>query len=110
MSAQFTWTPERIGILCRRYRDGALHSEIAEVLGTSKNACVGKFNRLLNEGHPIAIHAADARAGGTMDKVANWMASHGGSIAECAACLGLSYGAAKCAWDRVRARLGRQAR
>lgn len=106
----FDWTPERVGTLCRRYRDGALHSEIAEALGTTKNACVGKFNRLVNEGSPIAIQAADARAGGTMDKVAEWMASHGGSIAECALCLGLNYDATRSAWDRVKARLGRQAR
>lgn len=106
-----TWTPERIGHLCRRYRDGAHFSHIGEELGCGKCAAIGKFHRLLREGHPLATRAARVRNDGTtMNRVADWMASYGGSIADCARALGVGYYTVKSAWDRIRAPMGAQAR
>ncbi len=105
----FAWTPHRIGLLCRRYAEGASFKEVGAELGCSKNAAIGKFNRLIKERHALALKAAAPRAG-TADRVAAWMASYGGSVADCARSLGVSYISAKSAWDRVRARLGTQAR
>lgn len=102
------WTPETVGHLCRRYRDGALHSEIAAEIGTTKNACIGKFRRLLSHS-ALAQSAFDARNGTRMDEVADWMAAHGGSIADCARSLDIHYDAARAAWNRIRQKLGEQA-
>lgn len=110
MSEQFTWTPERIGHLCRRrFHDGALFKDIAREIGTTKSAVIGKWGRLLNEGHTLAIAAERVRYRSRMDEVADWMAAYGGSIADCARSLNVSYLTAKCAWDRVRRNLGPQA-
>jgi len=40
---------------------------------------------------------------------AEWMARNGGTMAECAHALNLSYKSVQHAWDRIRKRLGAQA-
>lgn len=105
-----TWTPARVGELCHRYRDGETFAAIASAIGCTKNAAIGKFNRLIDEGDRAALEAADARAGSkTADLIAEWMADNGGSIADCARALGMSHTTVRGSWQRIRTRLGAQA-
>jgi DNA-binding CsgD family transcriptional regulator len=105
-----TWTPDRIGALCRGYMRGHRFEDIAPRLGVTKSAAVGKFNRLLKEGHALARQAADARSETTESRVAEWMATYGGTVAQCARCLGITEPSARNAWTRIKRKLGRQAR
>lgn len=49
-------------------------------------------------------------SGDRMAQVAQWMATRGGTVSECARSLGEPYDTIKQCWRRVRARLGEQAR
>jgi hypothetical protein len=110
MSGQFTWTPDRIGALCRGYMAGYRFEDIAPRIGTTKSAAVGKFNRLLKDGHSLARTAAESRNETTEDRVATWMARFGGGVADCARALGITEPAARNAWTRIKRKLGHQAR
>lgn len=105
-----SWPPEKVARLCRGYLAGSTLPQMAREIGCSKSAAVGKFWRLRKEGHSLAKIAAAGREPGTREQVAAWMASHGGSIADCSRALGFSYDATRSAWCRVRRKLGAQAR
>lgn len=40
------WTPERVAALQRYYDEGKSHTEVAELLGKTKHAVIGKSDRL----------------------------------------------------------------
>lgn len=110
MSAQFAWTNENVGTLCRSYLAGDRFEDIARRLGCTKSAAVGKFNRLLKDGHALANQAAAMRSPRTEDRVAEWMSVYGRGVAECARALGITEPAARQAWGRIKRKLGSQAR
>lgn len=110
MNAQFTWTPDAVGALCRGYMAGERFEDVARRLGTTKGAAIGKFNRLVKEGHALASQAAAMRSPRTEDRVAEWMSVYGRGVAECARALGITEPAARQAWGRIKRKLGSQAR
>ncbi len=105
-----SWTPLRTGHLCRRRLDGAHFSTIARELGIAKGSAIGKFHRLLRDRDALALSAEAETEEGTSVRVAEWMAAYGGSIADCARSMGISYDSARSAWSRVRRKMGAQAR
>jgi hypothetical protein len=56
---EFAWTEERVEQLIALRQQGKPFSEIGEILGATKNSCIGKFNRLSAEraaqGKPIEV-------------------------------------------------------
>lgn len=53
--ARFDWTPAAVDTLTRMYGAGDPHSLIARVLGTTRNACIGKAHRLGLTGKTVKV-------------------------------------------------------
>lgn len=46
---RFEWTGRTLTMLCDRYGDGASFATVASELGCTRNAAIGRFNRLLDQ-------------------------------------------------------------
>lgn len=98
-----TWDAPTIARLLDRYANRMPTSAIASQLGTTRNAVIGKVNRLRAEQVPAMIEA-DAKRGPRINRtnqVAEWMAEHGGRVCDCARALGIGQDSTLRAWQRV---------
>lgn len=104
--------PARVSMLCKLWGDSLAGSDIAERLGgVTRNAVLGKVDRLRREKHPEMV-AADARRGPRLDRtgqVAEWMAENGGTVMECAQAICLDLEITRKAWNRICKAMGPQA-
>lgn len=81
------WTPERQAIVRRGYAKGRRAQELAEALGTTKNAVIGCARRLgLSGTHPNGAEAIQERAYG----LARTMRYGGATYAQIAEACGIN--------------------
>ena len=102
-----TWTARQIDDLCAYRGEGMSFTKIAPIVGCSKNAAIGKFNRLRDEGYGPAL--AFQAALSLSDQTAEWMAENGGTVGQCAKALNADRHVIETAWRRIRQRLGPKA-
>lgn len=93
------WNPARVSHLCDLLGDGGSFAVIAASLGMSRNAAVGKFDRLRGE------FVGRMSKAGFCDRLAD-----GAALEEIADEASVSFGAAEAMLAQVRRELGKQAR
>jgi DNA-binding CsgD family transcriptional regulator len=110
------WSQAEVDYLERNLALGYSYSQIAEGLGRSRNSIAGQIRRM--RGHQDAPkvrpamnrdEAAEFCRGRRMDQVAELL-SEGFTLAEVGEELGIGKQAVKSAFNRIKARLGEQAR
>lgn len=94
------WNQHLTSRLCELHGDGLSFAQVGERIGFSRNACIGRFNRLSLEA---------GRAGLTKDDVAESL-SLGNDVDTIANCWGVEAGAVEARLAEIRRALGPQAR
>lgn len=93
------WTRADIDEAIRLYEDGVPLRDMAEHFGVGFDAMKSRLRGITNR------HRRQPR----QDDLAELM-SQGYTLAQCAARMGMTYGTAKSTWQRIKAKLGEQAR
>ena len=102
------WSQAEVDYVTSNLAAGYSYGAIAEGLGRSRSAVAGMIRRLRGETEPHRIRPSRARTVKRVDEVAE-MLSEGLSLTDIAARLGVPRDTVKCAFKRIKRRLGAQA-